>query len=592
MSNLPPQFIFLVGALLIPFFKGWARTAYMLLLPALAFGTYLQLEAGMSMWTYHILGFELILGRVDKISLIFLNIFIFVTAISVIYNSHVKGAMEHFAGYLYAGSALGVVLAGDLISFFIFWELLTVGAAFLLLVRKTAASFGAAIRYLLVHVLGGLVLLAGIILHIQETGSTAFTEIGLNGLSSYLIFFGFGINCAWPILHAWLTDCYPESTVGGIVFMATFTTKAAIYALMRGFPGEEALIWIGTGMATFPIFYAVIENDLRKVLAYSLINQVGFMVVGIGIGTGLSMNGSAAHVYADILFKGLLFMSVGAVMHQTGGKTKATELGGLAKYMPFTCFCCIVGAASISAFPLFSGFASKSIIMTAAAEGNHVWVWLALLFASAGVFHHAGIKIPFFVFFSHDGGHRVKEAPMNMRIAMGIAAFSSIAIGCFPQYTLYPLLPFDAPAYEPYTLAHVMAQTLLLIFSALAFTLLMTGGIYPAEIRSVNIDSDWLYRKGGSFLYTVFDKSLNSINAAVHKSIAVGATSAMARFAADGPARLLNLLLSPYWTLKGRSLEEQQALRAEIRASVNWGTFPIGITAWLSVLVLAILFFF
>ena len=590
MTNIPPQVLLLVGALLIPLLKGKAKTAYMLLLPTVAFYGYLQLEIG-TYWQVTFMGFELTLGRIDKVSLIFLNIFIIVTFISVIYNSHVKGAMEHFAGFLYAGSAMGVILAGDLITFFIFWELLTVGAAFLLLVRRTSQSLGAAVRYALVHVFGGLILLAGIVLHITETGSTAFTEIGLNGLANYLIFFGFGINCAWPILHSWLTDCYPESTVGGIVFMATFTTKAAIYALMRGFPAEPSLIWIGTGMATFPIFYAVIENDLRRVLAYSLINQVGFMVVGIGIGTGLSMNGSAAHVYADILFKGLLFMSVGAVMHQTG-KVKATELGGLAKSMPFTCVCCIVGAASISAFPLFSGFASKSIIMTAAAEGHHTIVWLALLFASAGVFHHAGIKIPFFVFFSHDGGHRVEEAPLNMRIAMGIAAVGCIAIGTFPNQTLYPLLPFDAPAYEPYTFAHVMAQTLLLVFSALAFTLLMTGGIYPAEVRSVNIDSDWIYRKGGKWVYGLFDKSLNAINAAAHKSIIEDALGKLGRFTQQGPAHIFKWIMTPYWALKGKSKEEQKELKVSLATAAEKGTFPIGITAWLSILVLALLFLF
>ena len=478
MNNpLPPQLIILIGGLLIPLFKGKLRLAYMLALPIFAFFNYLKLEEGVY-WTYSLLSFDLILGRVDKLSLIFLNVFIVLTVIAVIYNSHVKGKMEHFSGFLYAGSAMGVILAGDLITFFIFWELLTVGAAFLILVRKSPRSLGAATRYLLVHVAGGLVLLAGIVLYINENGSADFGHIGLGGVSSYFIFFGFGINCAWPIVHSWLSDTYPESTPGGVVFMATFTTKAAIYALLRGFPGEPSLIWIGVGMATFPIFYAVIENDLRKVLAYSLINQVGFMVVGIGIGTGLSMNGSAAHVYSDVLFKGLLFMSVGAVMHQTG-KVKATELGGLFRSMPFTGTCCIIGAASISAFPLFSGFVSKSMIMASAAEGNFPIVWLALLFASAGVFHHAGIKIPFFAFFSHDSGIRVKEAPINMRIAMGITAVGCIAIGIFPDQTIYPLLPFEAPVYEPYTLAHVMGQSLLLLFSALAFTLLLLAGIYP-----------------------------------------------------------------------------------------------------------------
>ncbi len=591
MNNpLPPQLIILIGGLLIPLFKGKLRLAYMLALPIFAFFNYLQLEEGIY-WTYSFLSFDLVLGRVDKLSLIFLNVFILLSVIGVIYNSHVRGKMEHFSSFLYAGSAMGVILAGDLITFFIFWELLTVGAAFLILVRKSSRSLGAAMRYLMVHVAGGLVLLAGIVLYINENGSSDFGHIGLGGVSSYLIFFGFGVNCAWPILHSWLSDTYPESTPGGIVFMATFTTKAAIYALLRGFPGEPSLIWIGVGMATFPIFYAVIENDLRKVLAYSLINQVGFMVVGIGIGTGLSMNGSAAHVYSDVLFKGLLFMSVGAVMYQTG-KVKATELGGLFRSMPFTGICCIIGAASISAFPLFSGFVSKSIIMTAAADGNHSIVWLALLFASAGVFHHAGIKIPFFAFFSHDSGIRVKEAPINMRIAMGITAVGCIAIGIFPNQTIYPLLPFDAPVYVPYTFAHVMGQSLLLMFSALAFTLLLLGGIYPAEIRSINIDSDWIYRKGGRLFYSFFDYSLNGINALAHKIFITGATANICRIAKEGPAKVIIFLMTPYWTLTGNNAQKQALKRKNILLQIEKGAFPIGITACLAVLLLGILFFF
>ncbi len=232
----------------------------------------------------------------------------------------------------------------------------------------------------------------------------AFGHLGLTGIGNFLIFLGFGINCAWPLLHSWLVDAYPEATIGGTVFLSAFTTKTAVYALARAYAGEPSLIWIGVAMAAFPIFFAVIENDLRRVLAYSLINQVGFMVAGIGIGTELAINGAVAHAFNDILFKGLLFMSVGAVMFRTG-KAKATNLGGLYKSMPWTCAFCIVGAASISAFPLFSGFVSKSLIMTAAAEG-HLWVpWFILLFAAAGVFHHAGIKIPFFTFFGHDAGH-------------------------------------------------------------------------------------------------------------------------------------------------------------------------------------------
>jgi multicomponent Na+:H+ antiporter subunit D len=246
-------------------------------------------------------------------------------------------------------------------------------------------------------------------------------------------------------------------------------------------------------MAMFPIFFAVIENDLRRVLAYSLINQVGFMVCGIGIGTALAVNGAVSHAFNDVVFKGLLFMTMGAVLYRTG-KMNGSDLGGLYKSMPWTTGFCIVGAASISAFPLFSGFVSKSMVMVAALEEGHPIVWLALLFASAGVFHHAGIKIPFFAFFAHDSGIRCQEAPRNMLIAMGLAAIICVFNGTYP-WLLYGMLPFPVE-YEPYTAAHVLTQSQLLFFSALAFCWLKLSGLYPPELPGINIDVEWSYRKG------------------------------------------------------------------------------------------------
>jgi multicomponent Na+:H+ antiporter subunit D len=262
--------------------------------------------------------------------------------------------------------------------------------------------------------------------------------------------------------------------------------------LARTFPGEELLVYIGAAMTCFPIFYAVIENDLRKVLAYSLINQLGFMVCGIGIGTALAINGAVAHAFNDVIFKGLLFMSMGAVLHRVG-HVNGSDLGGLYKTMPKTTLFCIVGAASISAFPLFSGFISKSMVMAAMLEAGHEYLWLMLLFASAGVFHHAGIKIPFFAFFAHDSGLRPKEAPTNMLWAMGIASALCIAIGCFPNI-VYSLLPFEN-SYQPYDVTHTLTQLQLLFFSALAFVWLNKQGLYPPELRSVNLDMEWFYRK-------------------------------------------------------------------------------------------------
>jgi len=335
-------------------------------------------------------------------------------------------------------------------------------------------------------------LLAGAVARAYETGSIAFDYIGLGGTGATLIFLAFGIKCAFPFLHNWLQDSYPEATVTGAVFLSAFTTKLAVYALARGFPGTELLIWIGAAMTLFPIFYAVIENDLRRVLAYSLNNQLGFMVVGIGIGTEMALNGTAAHAFAHIIYKGLLFMSMGAVLHRTG-TIKGSELGGLYKSMPLTLLFCSIGAASISAFPLFSGFVTKSLVMTATAENHYLWVYLILLFASAGVFHHSGIKIPYFAFFAHDSGIRCKEAPRNMLVAMGLMSFLCLAIGIFPQ-PLYDILPYEVD-YHPYVTSHVLPQLQLLLWSALAFAWLNWVGLYPPELRSTNLDTDWIYRR-------------------------------------------------------------------------------------------------
>ena len=491
IGDFPVALIPILGAAGVPLFRGHLRSAYLVALPLLAFAYLLTVPTGLH-GQVEVLGQSLVLMRVDKLSLLFGYIFLLALLLSVIYALHVDDTAQHVAGLVYAGSAIGAVFAGDLMSLFIYWELTAVSSVLLVWARRGEHSPATGMRYVIVQLLSGMFLLAGALVHWHDTGSLAFGHIGLSGTAGALILVAFGIKSAFPLLHNWLMDAYPEATPTGTVFLSAFTTKLGIYALARGFAGTDALVWVGTVMAAFPIFYAVIENDLRRVLAYSMNNQLGFMVVGIGIGSELAVNGAVAHAFADIIFKGLLFMSMGAVLHRTG-TIKGSELGGLYKSMPWTTGFCMVGAASISAFPLFSGFVTKSMIMTAAAGEGMTVTWLVLLFASAGVFHHAGIKIPYFAFFAHDSGKRCAEAPGNMLAAMGIAAALCIGIGVFPG-ALYSLLPFPVN-YEPYTASHVLAQLQLLFFSALAFAVLMRTGIYPPELRSVNLDSDWLYRR-------------------------------------------------------------------------------------------------
>ena len=491
MIEIPPFVPFFIGALIAAVSRGVLRSAIMVLIPIAGALHLWMVPEGIHL-QFAFLDYQLMPYRVDKLSIMFGYVFHIAAFIAIIYSLHVRDTMQQVAAMLYAGSGLGAVFAGDLLTLFVFWELLAFTSVFLIWARRTQSAYVAGMRYLIIQVLSGVILLAGTLFYAAENGTLAFDFIGLQGIAGWLIFIAFGIKCAFPMAHNWLTDAYPEATVTGTVFLSAFTTKVAVYALARAYPGTELLVYIGAAMTCFPIFFAVIENDLRRVLAYSLINQVGFMVVGIGIGTALALNGAVSHAFNDVIFKGLLFMSMGAVLHMTG-RINGSDLGGLYKTMPKTTVLCIVGAASISAFPLFSGFVSKSMVMSAALENGFDWIWLMLLFASAGVFHHAGIKIPYFAFFAHDSGIRVTDPPNNMLLAMLIAAVLCIAIGVYPS-ALYSLLPYDT-GYNPYDATHVLAQTQLLFFSALAFVWLNLRGLYPPELRSTNLDFDWIYRR-------------------------------------------------------------------------------------------------
>ena len=491
MSSVAPYLIFYIGAALAAVTSGQLRRVVLLAIPVVGAVNLYYLPMGAHN-TFELFEYTLVLTRVDKLSVVFGYVFHLAALLGILYALHVRDTAQHVASILYAGSSIGALFSGDLISLFVFWELTAITSVFLILARRTELARRTAIRYLVIQVLSGVILFAGALIWVSETGSIAFGFIGLDAPGGWLIFLAFGIKAAFPLLHNWLTDAYPEATPTGTIFLSAFTTKLAVYALARAYPGTEILIFIGATMTIFPIFYAVIENDLRRVLSYSLITQGGFMVTGIGIGTELALNGAVSHAFASIIYKALLFMSMGAVLFRTG-KINGSELGGLYKSMPLTTVFCIIGAASISAFPLFSGFISKSMVLAAAIDEGYPGVWLVLLFASAGVIPFLGIRIPFFAFFSHDSGIRTKEAPPNMLLAMFLAAFVCVFLGVYP-WPLYDILPFPVD-FAPYTAAHVLTQMQLLIFSALAFCLLKLTGLYPPELPGINIDADWTYRR-------------------------------------------------------------------------------------------------
>jgi len=490
--SLPPGILLIAGALLLPLLPPRLRGFYPLVLVVLSALNLAALDATDAAWRVALFDYELVLAKTDSLSLLFGWLFHIGAFLAFLFALHLRDPVQQVAALVYAGAGMGAVGAGDWITFFVHWEVMTGASMFLIWARQGRRALAAALRYFGVQLLSGLLLLAGILVHFAEGGGPALGYVGLGSLGGVLILIALGVKCAFPALHVWMIDAYPESTPTGTVFLSIFSTKTAVYALAMAFPGAAPLVPIGIAMTIFPIFYAVIENDFRRVLCYSSVNQLGFMVAGIGLGSALAVNGAVAHAFAEVLFKGLLFMSMGAVLHVTG-RVKGSELGGLYKTMPMTTAFCSVGALAIAGMPAFSAFVTKSMVLEAFAEKD-LWIaWLLLMFASAGVVEHASIKIPFFTFFGPNRRIAAREPPAHMLAAMALAALLSILIGCYPD-ALYRLLPYPV-AYKPFAATHIVTQLQLLFFAALAVFTLMQLKLYPPELRSTNLDFDWFARR-------------------------------------------------------------------------------------------------
>lgn len=524
MSDLGvhPALILIVGALLLPLVPARLRPGWLLLVPLLVFARVVVMPAGV-FGQVEFLQWTLLFGRVDALSRVFAHIMALITVIATLYGLHVKENGQHMAAWFYAAGSLGAILAGDLLTLFLFWELMALASVFLVWSRRTPQALASGFRYLLVHMVGGVSLLAGIILHAHATGGDlSFTlfDGAHPSPAAWLVVIGFILNAAVPPLHAWLPDAYAEGTFNGSVFLSALTTKTAVYALCRGFAGLDLLVPLGVIMALYGVVYAVLENDCRRLLAYHIISQVGYMVAGVGMADldtplgQLALNGACAHAFAHILYKGLLFMGCGAVLHMTG-QSKFTELGGLWQKMPWAFVFTLVGGLSISAFPLFSGFVSKSMIVAASFEQHRLAAGFLLMLASVGTFLHTGLKVPYFIWFGKNNckpetWERAREAPWNMNAAMAIASGLCIFIGCYTPY-LYQMLPFPV-AYQPYTAYHVSETLQVLLFTAVGFFLLIKK-LVPEP--TISLDTDWFYRMGGRAFMRVAERRVAVVDARV-----------------------------------------------------------------------------
>jgi len=496
----PPGLVLIIAGILIAVVPGGAlRRALVIAAPAATLALVWLVPEGNAL-QLNWLGDVIVPLKGDALSRLFGTVFAVMALAGGIYALGARARKtELSAAFIYAGGAIGACFAGDLVSLFVFWEVMALASTMVIWSTSNALSAAAGRRYLVVHLLGGVLLMIGIAGHWLDTGSIAFGAMALDSPAHWLILAGFLINAGAPPFSAWLPDAYPETSPSGMVFLSAFTTKTAVYAILRGFAGEEVLIYFGLFMVFYGIIYALLENDMRRILAYSIINQVGFMIVGAGIGTALAVNGAAAHAFTHIIYKALLLMSAGAVLHMTGQR-KCTDLGGLYRTMPLTMTCGIISALAISAFPFTSGFVSKSMIAQAASDGHMTIIWYLLAAASAGVFLHAGIKFPWFVFFQKDSGLRPQEPPWLMRGAMVALAALCILIGVIPG-VLYGWLPYPVD-YVPYTGGHVGTQFQLLLFAGLAFFLMLPQ---MKRTLTITLDVDWFYRRAGAALVrTVF----------------------------------------------------------------------------------------
>ncbi len=486
---IPPALVLIAAGAILPVLSARLRTAMILAAPLVTLVQVWLVGDGPA-FEVSFLGYSLVPVEGDALGRLFATVFAIMAFGGGLFALKQKNTLELSAAFIYAGSAIGVAFSGDLITLFVFWEIMAL-ASTLVIWCAGSAAFAASMRYVSIHLLGGVILMAGIAGEIATTGAVEFTAMTPDTPARWMILIGFLINVGAPPLSAWLPDAYPSSSWSGMVFLSAFTTKTAVLVLLRGFPGAEILIFVGLYMVFYGIVYAILENNMRRILAYSIVNQVGFMVTGVGIGTVMALNGAAAHAFTHIIYKALLLMSAGSVLYMTG-KEKCTDLGGLFRTMPLTTVCGIIGALSISSFPLTSGFISKSMISQAAVDEHLAIVWFLLMAASAGVFLHAGIKFPWFVFFQKDSGLRPEEPPWNMKLAMVLFSVLCIGLGVLPGL-LYDLLPHPVD-YVPYTPSHVTSMLQLLLFSGLAFFLML--GLLKRTL-TISLDFDWFYRAFG-----------------------------------------------------------------------------------------------
>lgn len=584
-----PAAVLLAGAVLLPLFRGRMRKTFLLLVPLAALAAVVALQDGIH-GSVGFLEWEMTFGRVDTLSRVFAFIMALMGCIGTLFALQVRNNVEHVAAWTYVAGSLGVILAGDYLALFLFWELMAFSSVFLVWARKTPASLGAGFRYLLIHGLGGILLLTGIVVHQQATGGN-FTFVQMDvtrlGGGGWLILIGFLLNAAAPPLHAWMPDAYGEGTATGSVIMSAFTTKTAVYALIRAFTGLPLLLPLGVFMVLFGVVYAMLQNDARRLLAYHIISQVGYMVAGIGIGTGLAVSGACAHAFVNVLYKSLLFMGTGSVLHMTG-KSTFSELGGLYRKMPRTLLYTVIGGLSISAFPLFAGFVTKGMVVTSAFDEHFLFYAFLLSLASAGTFLSTTLKLTYLTWFgasrcSEETLEKAGDPPLNMEAAMALTAFLCILVGCYYPI-LYKMLPYPF-IYNPYSAYH-LSETFQFMFFTLVGFFVMLPMFAPKPYLS--LDCDWFYRVGTKYLLRFLNFCFSPKTGALDTEENHPPEEAIDRLL-DYPSNFFRKTMLMASFLTTGFMPSLANVRGDPRSWLRNAAFPVGLSVFMAVFFLGIM---
>ena len=413
--------------------------------------------------------------------------FLFVGALALLYGLQVADPAEQALSLIAIASAVGVGFSANLITLFIFWEILTFSVAILILLKLTPQALRMGYRFMIFHVLGGLLLLLGIIQQSAATGSFAIMPPATG-----LIYFGLAVafKAAFLPFHVWVIWGYPTASFPVSVVLAGLTTKVGVYALSRFLPPHEFIILMGASMAVFGMVCALMQKDLRRLLSYHVISQVGYMVAGVGVGTAAGIDGGLLHVVNSALYKAPLFMSAGAVLFAAGTENlhdlqrhkEGEETTPLWKNMPVAALGAVVGALAISGVPPFNGYVSKYLLKTAL-DGVVVAEWM-LMFAGVGTV----VSLCNLVYFGFIKAriHPQRKIPVTMKAGIMLASAFCLILGIWPQL-MGGILPFGSKL-AVYSAQGVSSAMQFLVIGLLVFIVLknvLEKGIKPPSWLSV-----------------------------------------------------------------------------------------------------------